>query len=67
MGAAPITDFRERIFMKKAIQTAVLLVLCVAMTGCYGGAGKLSNAYVNSKKSVGVEAEEPAVEGTKEE
>lgn len=32
MGAAPITDFRERIFMKKAIQTAVLLVLCVAMT-----------------------------------
>ena len=67
MGAAPITDFRERIFMKKAIQTAVLLVLCVAMTGCYGGAGKLSNEYVTIKKYVGVEVEEPAVEETTEE
>ena len=67
MGAAPITDFRERIFMKKAIQTAVLLVLCVAMTGCYGGAGKLFNEYVTIKKYVGVEVEEPAVEETTEE
>ena len=53
--------------MKKVLLTVTIAALLASLTGCYGGAGELSNEYVTIKQYVGVEVEDVVQEETTEE